>query len=112
MRAFQQLNTPPHRTGNVNWKVKTGRVSSFYLTGYCESYSMCDSLVAFEFCREVVVVVGEVRVALLPIQLAYEPLAPLYANCRHGRCHQEEVDTGTFDKQYFCHSNCLDKGPN
>ena len=45
-----------------------------------------------------VVVVVEVRVALLPIQLAYEPLAPLYANCRHGRCHQEEVDTGTFDK--------------
>ena len=62
----------------------------------------------------VVVVVVEVRVALLPIQLAYEPLAPLYANCRHGRCHQEEVDTGTgtFDKQYFCHSNCSDQGPN
>ena len=61
-----------------------------------------------------VVVVVEVRVALLPIQLAYEPLAPLYANCRHGRCHQEEVDTvtGTFDKQYFCHSNCSDQGPN
>ena len=86
---------------------------------------MCDSLVAFECSREVlvvvevvevlvvvVVVVVEVRVALLPIQLAYEPLAPLYANCRHGRCHQEEVDTGTFDKQYFCHSNCSDQGPN
>ena len=80
---------------------------------------MCDSRVAFECSREVVVkvvvVVVEVRVlALLPIQLAYEPLAPLYANCRHGRCHQEEVDTvtGTFDKQYFCHSNCSDQGPN
>ena len=81
---------------------------------------MCDSLVAFECSRKVVVVevlvvvvvVVEVRVALLPIQLAYEPLAPLYANCRHGRCHQEEVDTGTFDKQYFCHSNCSDQGPN
>ena len=75
---------------------------------------MCDSLVAFECSRGVVlvVVVVEVRVALLPIQLAYEPLAPLYANCRHGRCHQEEVDTGTFDKQYFCHSNCSDQGPN
>ena len=68
---------------------------------------MCDSPLAFECSREVVVVVVvEVRVALLPIQLAYEPLAPLYANCRHGRCHQEEVDTGTFDKQYFCHLNC------
>ena len=58
-----------------------------------------------------VVVVVEVRVALLPIQLAYEPLAPLYANCRHGRSDQEEVDTGTFDKQYFCHSSCSDQGP-